>query len=395
MAGGYSGSAMLQQLKPRGQFGEIAAPGRMTASTPGAAVQAAQNDPNESATSLQNRYGKTPETVGQWNTMNGFNQKQQDGGGGFAPANPTAPHLSNGQPQPTQPQTPLGTPPPGQGPAGSAVSSGLQGILDQINKVYEGQNKVAMDESQRAMANRGLGRGDAAGNAIYNDAIGRVGASKSNAVMQAMLSQQGVDAQNQRFQQEMALKEKMMQADQQRLAQQMEFERNQASLSQTNWQKQFDANSQQRNITNINSGVTDQSGQAILPGATPGGAAASAMTGGGQPSFFDLLAGSNALAESQRAELQSRMASSAPTAGGASLRPVPGGLPGFGNGLPSIGTGAGTYGANGSPFLNAPREPFSPMASAVPGAVKNSIAGATAGIKNAGATPGAPNPPKR
>ena len=181
----------------------------------GSAVQSAQTgSANESPADLMKRYNGHFENIDQWKKVNEqpFNPVR---------GNPTAPPGSelnpNGQ-QPQTPSTPLGTPPPGgAGPAGSAVNSGLQGILDQIEKVYSGQNKLAMDESQRAMANRGLGRGDASGNAIYNDALGRVGASKSNAVMQAMLSQQGVDAQDRRFQQEMALKEKMMQQDQQRL----------------------------------------------------------------------------------------------------------------------------------------------------------------------------------
>lgn len=262
----------------------------------------------ETGPQLQARYGNTPETFNQLATINGWNTPQ--------PGNTAAPPATPGSPAP--PSTP-----------GGAVTGGLSDILAQIEKVYAGQNDVAMREAQKSMGNRGLGRGDGAGNHIYNQLLSDVGASKSNAVMQAMMGQQGVDQATQRFNQ------------------QLELQRQQAQNEQSNWQRQFDAMQKQQQVTNVSGGRTDAAGNPISPQqaalldaqqaqqAGPGAAVQSTMGPAAAAALAKIMGGSGG---KTREEL---LGGDAGSAAGQPWSVPAGGMPGFGDGKPTTGPTAG------------------------------------------------------
>lgn len=360
------------------------------------------------------RYGRAPETVGQWNEMNGFTSgaehsvnpallphddprriawtKQQDDlarGGG---ANNTA---GAGVVNALQPgQKPSGmTFGPGaqqpQGPGGAvmnAMQPGLQGILDQIDKVYSGQNNVAMQEAQRAMAGRGLGRGDGAGNALFNDALNRVGASKSNAVMNAMLGQQGQEAQQQRFAQELQLERERFANSQAQSQREFDYRKQQDDASRQQEQRNFDYRKQldeferQKQLTGmgapggISGAGTVEYGPTGPTTQSPGGAVSTAMQNpSGQMS--QPQGGWNGQGIDPAAHLASIGGSAGPAANAPMMGPSSAG----GGGLPTIGsqTGYRSLPGGGSTWhLNDPYKWTGNATSAVSNAVRGA-AGAT------------------
>lgn len=154
-----------------------------------------------------------------------------------APASaPPAQPIIQGGPDPNlHPLGPVGGPqatPPSTAVTG-AMNSGLDAVLAQINKTFDANKGEQNAEAQRLMANRGLGRTDAAGQGINAGVMGKFEGARSAAIMQAMLQDQNSQEQKRQFDAQLALHQQQAQMAQQAQQANMAWQQ-----QQQNWQRE-------------------------------------------------------------------------------------------------------------------------------------------------------------